>query len=155
MQRTPHAGLRLVQHAQALAETLDSARSVVGARLSQDAARARGPVATALEMSRMVPEKLLAFSAGGAAVAQGSARLGQLAGGHMMAELEAAHRGMLGLARCRTPMGAAAVQAQWWMGSAMRAGQFGQAWAAASMSMAEAALRPVQRTVDGNLRRLG
>lgn len=154
MTRASNTGPRFVRHAGNVVTLLNSARQVVDARLSAEAAQQRGPVLTALEVGRMVPEKMLAFSAGGAALAQGAAELSQRMMNYGFVELEAAHRAMMRAATSTTPMGWMAAQTEWMMGAASRATAFGMGFGHAAMGMAEQSIRPVSRTVSGNLRRL-
>ncbi|MXP62375.1 hypothetical protein E0493_03280 [Roseomonas sp. M0104] len=154
MSRASNSGPRFVRHAGNVVTLLTSARQVMDARLSAEEAQARGSLATALEVGRMVPEKVLAFSACGAAIAQGAAELSQRAMDYGCAEMEAAHRAMLRAAASPTPMGWMAAQTEWLMGSMNRAASFGMGFSNAALGMAERSLRPVSRTVSGNLRRL-
>ncbi|HWX48877.1 MAG TPA: hypothetical protein VNZ61_12535 [Roseomonas sp.] len=154
MTRASNTGPRFVRHAGNVVTLLNSARQVVDARLSQEAARQRGPVLTGLEVGRMVPEKMLAFSAGGAVLAQGAAELSQRAMEYGFAEMEAAHRAMMRAVTSPTPLGWMMVQTEWMTGAASRAAAFGLGFANAAMGMAEQSMRPVSRTVSGNLRRL-
>lgn len=147
-------GQRAARHANAVMTTLETARQVIDHRLSADAAQRRGPVATLLEVGRMVPEKMLAFSAGGAALAQGGMALGQRAMEYSMAEMEAAHRATLRATGTPNPLAVAGVQAEWAMGAVSRAQGFGAAWTGLCLSMAEQALRPVRTAVAENHRRL-
>ncbi|PHK94851.1 hypothetical protein CR162_11215 [Pseudoroseomonas rhizosphaerae] len=147
-------GQRAARHANAVLTTLEAARQVIDHRLSADAAQRRGPVATLLEVGRMVPEKMLAFSAGGAALAQGGMALGQRTAEYAMAELEAAHGATLRAAAAPSPLAVASAQAEWALGAMTRAQGFSAAWAGLCLSMAEQSLRPVRSTVAGNRRRL-
>ncbi|MDJ0388330.1 hypothetical protein QMO56_09415 [Roseomonas sp. E05] len=154
MTRASDTGPRFVRHAGNVVTLLTSARQVVDVRLSAEEARTRGPLSTALEVGRMVPEKMLAFSACGAAVAQGAAELSQRAMDYGLAEVEAAQRAMLRAATSRTAMGWMMAQTEWAMGAANRAASFGMGFSGAALGVAEQSLRPVSRTVAGNLRRL-
>ncbi|HWL80777.1 MAG TPA: hypothetical protein VNR89_07490 [Roseomonas sp.] len=149
-----NTGPRFVRHAGNVVTLLTSSRQVMASRLSAEEADARGALATALEVGRMVPEKMLAFSACGAVVAQGAAELSQRAMDYGFAEMEAAYRAMLRTASNPTPMGWMTAQSEWLMGSANRAASFGMGFANAALGVAERSLRPVSRTVSGNLRRL-
>ncbi|MGY4801868.1 hypothetical protein [Teichococcus aerofrigidensis] len=150
----PRSGPRALRHAGAVVTTLDQARRVVQARLSAEAAQGRTPLANGLEAARMVPEKMLAFSAGGMALAQGGADLSRRALEYSLTEMEAAHRAVLRAATSRSPLGWSMAQMEWAAGAMGRAAGFGTACVTAGLGVAEASLRPVRRTVAGNVRRL-
>lgn len=148
-------GARYARHAGNVASMLEAARQVMASRLSAEAAQARGPVLTALENGRMVPEKMLAFTASGAALAQGGTELARRAMEYGFTEAAAAHHAWMRLASSRSPLGWAMAQAEWASGAATRAAGFSAGFGTAALAVAEDALRPVSRTVSGNLRRLG
>ncbi|MDQ1080250.1 hypothetical protein [Pseudoroseomonas cervicalis] len=147
--------LSAARQARALRAAWTGAPMVVSARLSPEAARRRGAYATGLEFARMAPEKALAFAAGGAAWAEGWARLGRVGLEHGLAELEAAHRLLLQAARQPVPPGPALAWLSWWQGAALRGARLAEACAGAGLAASGAALRPVSRTLAGNRRRLG
>ncbi|WBV43863.1 hypothetical protein [Pseudoroseomonas cervicalis] len=147
--------LKAARQARALHDVWRGAPAVVAARLSPAAAGRRGALATGLEFTRMAPEKALAFAAGGAAWAEGWARLGRAGLEHGLAELEAAHRLMLQAARQPLPPGPALAWLAWWQGAALRGARLAETCAGAGLAASGAALRPVQRTLAGNRRRLG
>jgi len=155
MIRTSSDGARYARHAGNFMSMLEAAQRVMTARLSADSAQARGPVLTALENGRMVPEKMLAFTASGAALVQGGAELARRSMEYGFTEATAAHQAWLRAATSRSPLGWAMAQANWAGGAATRAASFGAGFSTAALSVAEDALRPVSRTVSGNLRRLG
>lgn len=147
-------GKRAARHAGAVVTTLDSARRVMAARLSREAAQGRTPLANGLEAARMAPEKMLAFSAGAAAFTQGGADLARRTLEYSLQEMEAAHGALLRASTSRTPMDWSMAQAEWAAGAMARAAGFGMGWMNAAMTLAESSLRPVRRTVAGNVRRL-
>ncbi|MCQ4160740.1 hypothetical protein NON00_12465 [Roseomonas sp. GC11] len=145
---------RYTPHALTFGRIAAAAPAVVQARLSLVAAQRRGPWATGLEMARMGPEKALAFSAGGAALAEGGARLSRLLLEHGLAEMEAGHRLWLRAATRPGPFGWAGALAGWGGGATLRSGRLALALGDAALAMTGAALAPVHRTVTGNQRRL-
>ncbi|KAA2214407.1 hypothetical protein [Teichococcus oryzae] len=148
------AGLRMIRHGSNVAGMLEAARQVAGSRLSAEQAVARGLDATVLEYGRMVPEKLLAFSAAQAALWQGGTRLMQRGMEYGFGEA-AAHQALLRGSAARGPAGWATAQAEWAAGAGLRAARFWTQLGAEALDMAEQSLKPVRQTVAANRRRLG
>jgi hypothetical protein len=154
MVQSSNAGARMMRHAGNVVNMLDSARQVATARLSAEQAGLRGGHATVLEYGRMVPEKMLAFTAAQAALWQGGAQLMQRAMEYGFQEA-AAQQSLLRQGATGGPAGWATAQAEWMGGAGLRAMRFWTQLGADALNMAEQSLKPVQRAVSGNLKRLG
>jgi hypothetical protein len=137
-----------------VAEMAGAAGTVIAARNALGLQALATPVAAVTELSRLVPEKLLALSAAGAAIGGHTAEMSQRMIRMASDEISIATKTAAQFWLCRTPADYLAIQNRlamdWWQRAFSR-----------SMSMSTlvtrsqaAALSPVHRTVTKNARRL-
>lgn len=131
------------------------AHQVVAKRLALVVAACLDPLtADRAELSRMVPEKIEAFSAAHLLWLDRSRPLGERFARYAAREMQVATQAALSMSRCRTPASLAAAQASFAVAWTSRAISMALASSALLMRSHAAAMPPITRVAEANLRRL-
>lgn len=152
----PDLGLDMIRAATHSGELAQASAYTIARRVGMMMQAAGDPVAISdPEFTRMVTEKVEAFSASGGAVMGGFQTFWGVWAAATAAQMLGAVQACAALAACRTPEEAAQVQYRWFDSSRMEAFSAMEKLAGSAVALFTAGLAPIHAAASANARRLG